>query len=109
MSINFEQAALRARAIKLCTYLEKKLRPTGWHVGLTGSCLYGMGKRDKPDIDIIFYPNNDTDAHHETADELFEFAGIKNVEMLGLSEDYQRPVYFTRTRKGDTVHFFIFQ
>lgn len=108
MSVDFQQAAVKARAAKLCTYLEEKLRPIGWHVGLTGSCLYGMGKRAKPDIDIIFYPNNDTEPHDETADELFEAAGIKNVTELGLSEDYQRAVFVTTTRKGDTVHFFIF-
>lgn len=106
-----QRKALRD-AVKLCTYLEKKLRPIGWHVGLTGSRLYGkLGKlfRTRPDIDVIFYPNNDTQPHDETPEELFKAAGIKDFRILGLDENYQRDVYSTTTRDGDIVHFFIFR
>jgi len=50
MHITLEQALTIARAA------ETALEPLGYHVGLTGGCLY-RGGSDK-DIDLIVYPHD---------------------------------------------------
>lgn len=44
------------KAITLCRELEAIVRPFGWHVGLTGGCLYKDG--DRKDVDVIVYPHD---------------------------------------------------
>lgn len=58
-------------AIELCTKFEKILRPMGWHVGLTGSCLYGQIDKESTgkDIDIIIYPHVKEDGSRPYQDE----------------------------------------
>lgn len=46
-------------AVEFCRLVEEKAPEFGYHVGLTGGCLYKNGPRK--DIDIIFYPHNDPD------------------------------------------------
>lgn len=44
-----------AQAIEICREIEEKLKPIGYHCGLTGSTLYkGISTKD---IDIIVYPH----------------------------------------------------
>ena len=45
------------KAIDLCRRLEPKFSRFGYHVGLTGGCLYKEGERK--DVDIIVYPHQD--------------------------------------------------
>ena len=40
-------------AVKLCVLVEKIVKPFGFHVALTGGCLYGEGARK--DVDLILY------------------------------------------------------
>jgi hypothetical protein len=69
-----------ADAITICQWLEKRLRPLGYHVGLTGSCLYGMGKSKEPkDVDVIIYPASDTKTLIPPG-ELLAKVGITNAE-----------------------------
>lgn len=42
--------------IELACEIERLIRPAGYHCGITGSRLYGMGKKN--DIDIIIYTHN---------------------------------------------------
>ena len=94
------------RAIKAATYLEGKLRPHGWHVALTGSTLYGMGKAGPPqDIDLIIYPhrNKDGSVPDHTMKEIFALAGIEKIEQV-VSEEYEGQVYVTHLRTGEKVN-----
>ena len=43
------------KAVEVCREIEDKLKPIGYHCGLTGSILY-KGESEK-DIDIIVYPH----------------------------------------------------
>jgi hypothetical protein len=90
-------------AAKVCKHLEGKLRPVGWHVALTGSCLYGS---EPNDIDLILYPNNDEGLHDESAEDLMKAMGIKDWLRLG-DESYARQVIRTRTKDGTQVDFFM--
>lgn len=42
-------------ALSWCVQVEARIEPLGWHVGLTGGCLYKKGPRK--DIDFIIYPH----------------------------------------------------
>ena len=42
-------------ALRWCEKIEAAIEPMGWHVGLTGGCLYKKGPRK--DIDFIIYPH----------------------------------------------------
>lgn len=46
-----------SQEIDICKEIEPILRAIGLHVGITGSRVYGMGKKQAPDIDIIIYPH----------------------------------------------------
>lgn len=71
------------KALKWCGIFERKLRPLGWHVALTGSALYGRDDRKPPeDIDIILYPNND-DQGREHQPEPIQHSIIKGRIYLG--------------------------
>lgn len=51
-------------AIRFCGEAERILRPLGWHIGLTGSLLYGHPDTKthcKNDLDVIIYPHIDDD------------------------------------------------
>lgn len=58
-------------AIILCRTLEPLFQKFGYHVGLTGGCLYKEGERK--DVDIIVYPHHTTNA--KSAADL-----VKNIE-----------------------------
>lgn len=53
-------------AISMCNALEAFVKPRGWHIGLTGGCLYKTGLRK--DLDIIVYPHvfNLSNKHKKT-------------------------------------------
>lgn len=98
-------------AVKLCLYLEPRLREKGWHVALTGSALYGRTRDNgkPPDIDLIFYPHNDDKEHPEDGGELLSHCGIKEFKMLGNSEyrdertEDWREIWRTHTKSGRQV------
>jgi predicted nucleotidyltransferase len=99
-------------AVKMCRQIEPKLRSVGWHVGLTGSILYGKQESDKPpsgDLDLILYPNNDdNDAKAQFASELMRAMGIANWEVIPeRTQDYNRTVVRAFTRDGRKIDFFI--
>lgn len=84
-------------AIELCTQFEKILRPMGWHVGLTGSCLYGQIDKESTgkDIDIIIYPHVDENGRRpshrpEFIGEKLGFVKFESTENdeYATSEDY---------------------
>lgn len=68
------------KAIDTCIKWEKILRPMGYHIGLTGSCLYGP--EIKSDIDVIIYPHIEKDGSRQDRDCKFilEKLGIKKVK-----------------------------
>lgn len=106
---------LLEKAVSLCTVLEPRLRGVGWHIGLTGSTLYGQrGPKKigrKSDIDLILYPNNDGEAHPETFEELMKAMMIKKYRLLlpnPLSPvSYPRDVIRVMTKDGIQVDFFL--
>ena len=59
-------------AISVCREIEERLKPIGYHCGLTGSTLY-KGESFK-DIDIIVYPHQVSDT--KTLDEIIIASGV---------------------------------
>lgn len=49
----------QADAISLCRQFEEHVADLGWHVALTGGCLYKDG--DRKDADIMLYQHDITD------------------------------------------------
>ena len=45
-------------AIAMCQKFEGELRNYGWHIALTGSCLYGPSPT-ADNIDVVIYPHID--------------------------------------------------
>lgn len=43
-------------ASQFCTELELLIADLGWHVAVTGGCLYKTG--DRKDLDLVLYPAN---------------------------------------------------
>lgn len=83
---------LAQEAVQLCTYIEPRLRPLGWHVALTGSALYGKlgdaATKDTTDIDIAIYPHHDEsiDILDEPLDEIMVRALPSNTAITLLGE-----------------------
>ena len=79
--------------IKLCTKLELIARPEGFHVGWTGSTLYGQGSNN--DLDLIVYPHKSYKKTKMQGELCIRdmFKGQK-VESLA-DKEYQRQVYRT--------------
>jgi len=58
MKANNSRPASLEDAILLCKAIENKCPDFGYHVALTGGCLYKYG--DRKDIDIMFPEHLDT-------------------------------------------------
>lgn len=67
-------------ACQLCFGFEKLLAHHGWHVGLTGSCLYGA--KGGSDLDLIVYPHIKDDGAHSvlTPNEVLALIGVTDIE-----------------------------
>lgn len=93
---------LQQEAIDLCVDLEEILRPQGFHVGLTGSRLYGNGKKN--DIDVIVYPHANVKNDPKKIVKILEECGVK-IE-LDATPDY--PCYVVIGElEGRRIDFFI--
>jgi hypothetical protein len=102
-----EQGKLTLKAARWCAIFEQKLRPMGYHVALTGSALYGLGK-GKADIDIIIYPNNDQEPHDEPANEVLAVIGVTKFDVLDL-HDYSRDVFSAVAKDGTKIDFWFLE
>lgn len=76
-------------AIEICTEFERILKPLGWHVGLTGSHLYGdaAGGGSMKDIDLIIYPHIEEDGSRSALHP--EFLG-KEMGILNLKNSFNK-------------------
>lgn len=70
----------RLGAIAICQNFEGILRNLGWHVGLTGSCLYGPSPA-ADNIDIIVYPHvaEDGSKSNLSPQEVLSLIGVTDV------------------------------
>lgn len=75
---------LHLLAIDLCKLCERKLRDIGWHVGLTGSALYGSKAGIIEDINIIIYPHiaDDGSKSEIPPREVLEYLGLTDIEHI---------------------------
>lgn len=82
-------------AIAFCQTAEKTLRPLGWHIGLTGSLLYGhpsrVANKDSAsgDLDVIIYPHIEDDGTSKSNGWSPE-ATLKKIGAVGKIQHYDR-------------------
>src|SRR4051812_20889888 len=69
-------------AIQRCIEFEKILNTVGFHIGLTGSALYGEPGEPPKDLDIIIYPHINDDGNHSimSPPEVLALLGITDIE-----------------------------
>lgn len=86
-------------AIRLCRWLEPIVSRYGFHVGLTGGCLYADGNRK--DIDIIIY-------EHKLGETVFQdFLDVLHANHFVVDGVFSRIVKAT-SPTGIKVDFFLF-
>src|SRR6187402_1215621 len=95
-------------AIELCKTYEPILRDNGWHVGLTGSCLYGMGTGK--DVDFIIYPHvhDDGSTSPLTPSQVLELINVAD-SYCTHDEDYPdsvKYIWIGTASNGDRHDFF---
>lgn len=87
-------------AVKVCTQTENMAPQHGYHVGLTGGCLYKTGPRK--DLDIILYP---VLAKDQEPDELFRrLKTALTIQVLKGNPECDFVVK-TKTRSGMAIDF----
>lgn len=96
------------KVVEICTQFEQILRPIGFHVGLTGSCLYGGG--EGKDMDCIIYPHIKEDGSFskmqpEAVLKTLGMSDIRNTydSEYEFSEDY---IYIAKHPEGMRIDFF---
>lgn len=60
-------------AVAVCKLIEPVVAKVGYHVGLTGGCLYGQGGRK--DIDLLFYRIRNKNDFEKTKNKRFSPCG----------------------------------
>jgi hypothetical protein len=78
-------------AVAVCKLFEPICARNGYHVALTGGCLYGEGPRK--DIDLIFYEQRHIKTKPELGkikDELMDELGFEHVADYGFVNKFQR-------------------
>lgn len=79
-------------AIRFCQTAERILRPLGWHIGLTGSLLYGhpdLRHKKTPDLDVIIYPHVNDDGSTPSSAWSPE-ATLKKIGVVGKIKHYKQ-------------------
>lgn len=100
------------RGIRFAIDLERALNPLGYHVGITGGCLYKDGLRK--DLDLIIYPHNLVNGDRAVIDpdqiipilRKMGFEDKNSYTTEEISSDLPR-VWCSYTPDGDTVDFFL--
>ena len=70
-----------ADGVELCRMIEEFCPQFGFHVALTGGCLYKDG--DRKDIDILFYSVRQTDADRDGLTAAMITHGVKLIRAYG--------------------------
>lgn len=90
-----------AQAKGFCLKAEAILRPHGWHIGLTGSQLYGHPepnrRKPSPDLDIIIYPHifEDDQRPWGKPEQVLGLIGVKNAKHTAKAEVHEGSGYGT--------------
>lgn len=103
------------QAVQFAVNLEQALSPLGYHVGLTGGCLYARDNAVlRKDADIIIYPHGTVNGDRAEIDpdkilpilRKMGFEDKNSPQTEEISSDLPR-VWCAYTPDGDSVDFFL--
>lgn len=98
---------MKEQLLALCEHLEPLVRPYGYHVGATGSALYGMSGHVPEDLDIILYLHKNDEMQIQPADLLLK-CSMLNIKTLDQYPEFRwenKRVVFTATWNDLKVDF----
>ena len=93
------------RALKAAALLEAALSPIGYHIGLTGGCLYKDGERK--DADFIVYPHS-PDALKDDSEIMQAIKSAGFDDLFITDEKYtNREIWISRCNSNSRCDFFL--